>query len=166
MFGELDFNPVARQKPDPICYPSPIGVIEIRIENEEVVAVKFVDTPQQISTVNSEIGKKAIAQLQEYFEGKRFDFDLPLSFQGTDFQQKVWSELCRIPYGETISYHELARRVGNEKAYRAAGNANGKNPICLIIPCHRVIQANGNLGGYAYGSEVKGFLLELEKSKM
>jgi methylated-DNA-[protein]-cysteine S-methyltransferase len=104
------------------------------------------------------------AQLDEYFAGERRAFDLPMSLEGTDFQRRVWSALCGIPYGETISYGELARRVGNPKASRAVGLANGRNPIAVIVPCHRVIAADGSLGGYGGGSDRKVHLLELERS--
>lgn len=103
-----------------------------------------------------------IRQLQEYFQGSRREFDLPLAPDGTEFQQQVWAELRRIPFGETISYGELARRINNPKAVRAVGLANGRNPISIVIPCHRVIGANGKLTGYGGGLERKKRLLELE----
>lgn len=102
-------------------------------------------------------------QLHEYFSGRRRDFDLPLAPEGTPFQRSVWRCLGRIPYGETISYAELARRVGNPKASRAVGSANGKNHIPIVIPCHRVIAANGSLGGFGGGLPMKTKLLALER---
>jgi methylated-DNA-[protein]-cysteine S-methyltransferase len=104
-------------------------------------------------------------QLGEYFRGARKTFDIALAPEGTDFQKRVWTELLRIPYGETISYMELARRVGNPKSSRAVGGANGSNPIWLIVPCHRVIGSNGTLTGYAGGVGIKQALLELEGAK-
>lgn len=101
-------------------------------------------------------------QLAEYFRGERKDFDLPLAPRGTPFQLRVWEELRRIPYGATVSYAELAARVGNPGAFRAVGRANGTNPIPVVIPCHRVINAGGALGGYGGGLPVKRALLELE----
>jgi methylated-DNA-[protein]-cysteine S-methyltransferase len=101
-------------------------------------------------------------QLTEYFAGTRTTFDIPLSTPGTAFQTKVWDELTRIPYGETISYGELARRIGDPKASRAVGLANGRNPISIIVPCHRVIGANGTLTGYAWGIERKRALVTFE----
>jgi len=104
-------------------------------------------------------------QLSEYLAGKRKKFDLKIDFKklpGTPFQKRVWKELIKIPYGTVISYKELARRVGKPKAYRAVGNANGKNPIPVIIPCHRVIAADGSLGGYSSGLHIKKKLLKLE----
>lgn len=107
--------------------------------------------------------KEAIKQLKEYFSGKRTEFDLEMELGGTDFQKKVWNNLKKIPAGKTISYKTLAKNVGNSKASRAAGSANGKNPVCIIIPCHRVIGADGRLGGYNGGLEVKQWLLDHEK---
>jgi methylated-DNA-[protein]-cysteine S-methyltransferase len=101
-------------------------------------------------------------QLDEYFRGSRQRFELPLELRGTEFQQKVWTELGNIPFGETWSYRELADRIGNPGAVRAVGTANGRNPICILIPCHRVIRISGDLGGYAGGLENKARLLELE----
>jgi methylated-DNA-[protein]-cysteine S-methyltransferase len=102
-------------------------------------------------------------QLQEYFDGTRREFDLPLDLRGTGFQLTVWCELARIPYGETISYGELARRIGEPTASRAVGAANGANPIPIVIPCHRVIGANGSLTGFGGGIETKKWLLALER---
>ena len=102
-------------------------------------------------------------QLGEYFDGARRDFDVRLAPEGTEFQQRVWNELGKIPYGQTISYGELARRVGNPNASRAVGAANGRNPISIIIPCHRVIGSTGKLTGYGGGLPVKVGLLELER---
>ncbi|MBN8221859.1 MAG: methylated-DNA--[protein]-cysteine S-methyltransferase [Spirochaetes bacterium] len=107
--------------------------------------------------------KLAAEQLKSYFAGLLDHFDLPLAFRGTEFQNKVWSELTKIPYGQTISYGELARRVGNPQASRAVGLANGKNPIAIIVPCHRVIGTNGTLTGYGGGLPRKKKLLELEQ---
>lgn len=103
-----------------------------------------------------------VAQLEAYFEGDRRAFDVTMRLEGTDFQRHVWDELRAIPYGETISYGELARRVGNPNASRAVGLANGRNPIAIIVPCHRVIGANGDLTGYGGGLERKTWLLEHE----
>jgi methylated-DNA-[protein]-cysteine S-methyltransferase len=101
-------------------------------------------------------------QLNEYFAGTRKEFDLPLDIEGTDFQKKVWNELQKIPYGKTISYKTLSEKLGDVKAIRAVGKANGQNPVAIIIPCHRVIGANGNLVGYAGGLDIKEKLLHLE----
>lgn len=107
--------------------------------------------------------KKAEKQLAQYFAGKRKDFDLPLDIKGTIFQLKAWRELQKIPYGKTISYGEQARRVGDVNKARAVGMANGRNPICIVVPCHRVIGASGALTGFGGGLKTKEFLLKLEK---
>ena len=110
--------------------------------------------------------RKVVHQLRAYFAGELESFDLDLAPEGTPFQQKVWSELLKIPYGETISYGELARRIGNPSASRAVGLANGSNPIPIIIPCHRVIGSNGKLTGYGGGLPIKEKLLALEKRQL
>ena len=103
-----------------------------------------------------------VRQLEEYFAGRRRGFDLPLDLRGTDFQKRCWQELLKIPHGETRSYAEIARAIGNPAAVRAVGLANGKNPIAIIVPCHRVIGSDGSLTGYGGGLDVKRQLLELE----
>lgn len=151
---------------DTIYYKSPVGVLEIKEENGFIVSLEIF---QEISSenkpvkTNSPILVEVQKQLDEYFAGKRFNFDLPLKQNGTDFQQRAWDFLKTIPYGETVSYKTEAEAVGNPKSSRAIGSANGANNIAIIIPCHRVINANGKLGGYAYGLEVKEKLLDLEK---
>jgi methylated-DNA-[protein]-cysteine S-methyltransferase len=102
-------------------------------------------------------------ELAEYFAGKRSRFTVALDLEGTEFQKKVWAELRRIPFGKTISYRELAKNIRKPKAFRAVGNANGKNPACIIVPCHRVIAADGSLGGYSGGLPMKRTLLALER---
>ena len=109
--------------------------------------------------------KKAARQLKEYFGGKRSEFDLPLAFDGTVFQKSVWAALLTIPYGETRSYGDIAKQIGNPKGFRAVGMANNQNPIAIICPCHRVIGSNGSLVGYAAGLEHKEYLLNLESRR-
>ena len=108
--------------------------------------------------------KEAHQQLSEYLKGERKSFDLPLRMKGTDFQQRVWNALLDIPYGETRSYKQIAEAIGNPKAVRAVGMANNRNPLLIVVPCHRVIGADGKLVGYGAGIEKKEFLLRLEKS--
>lgn len=110
---------------------------------------------------------KIVNELDEYFSGTRTEFDIPLDIsQGTSFQQKVWLELLKIPYGTTISYAKLAKNIGKPTAFRAVANANGRNPISLIIPCHRVIASDGGLGGYTGGLDIKRILLDLESHSL
>lgn len=104
----------------------------------------------------------AATQLEEYLKGKRKIFELKLDVEGTPFQRQVWNELANIPFGKTLSYKDIAKNIDNPKAVRAVGTANGRNPICIIVPCHRVIAANGTLGGYIAGLSVKKKLLDLE----
>ena len=108
--------------------------------------------------------KEAHQQLSEYLKGERKSFDLPLRMKGTDFQQRVWNALLKIPYGETRSYKQIAEAIGNPKAVRAVGMANNRNPLLIVVPCHRVIGADGKLVGYGAGIEKKEFLLRLENS--
>ena len=111
---------------------------------------------------DTELLLEAKKELEEYFEGKRKEFDLPLEQEGTEFQKRVWNALEKIPYGETRTYKEVAKMIGNEKASRAVGMANNKNNIPIIVPCHRVIGSNGKLVGYALGLDMKKYLLDLE----
>jgi len=108
--------------------------------------------------------RKVLFQLKKYLEGKLRRFDCRLDMRGTPFQKKVWSALAKIPYGRTRSYMDIARAIGHPKAFRAVGNANGKNPIPLIIPCHRVIESNGGLGGFGHGLKVKKQLIDFERT--
>ena len=120
--------------------------------------------PQKALLQTTELLSMATIQLDEYFQGKRTTFSLPFKLTGTPFQLTVWKELQNIPYGKTTSYKEIAQKINKPKACRAVGMANNKNPLAIIIPCHRVIGSNGKLIGYAGGLKLKNYLLELEKS--
>lgn len=144
-------------------YRSPLGLMEIHIRDFAVTKISFATGIPAIAEPRSDFAQTVAAEMDDYFAGKLKSFSFPIKTEGTAFQQRVWSELKKIPYGETISYQELAKRSGNPKAYRAAGSANGKNPVCIAVPCHRVIKTDGSIGGYAYGTEVKQQLLNLEK---
>ena len=120
--------------------------------------------PQKALLQTTELLSMATIQLDEYFQGKRTVFSLPFKLTGTPFQLAVWKELQNIPYGQTTSYKEIAQKINKPKAYRAVGMANNKNPLPIIIPCHRVIGSNGKLIGYAGGLKLKNYLLELEQS--
>ena len=140
---------------------SPLGITKI-VGDENGVAIISVLAEGEISkTIPKEL-KIAVAQLQEYFDGKRKDFDFKLNPKGTDFQQKVWQELLNIPFGKTISYLDLSKKLGDVKAIRAVASANGKNPLWIVVPCHRVIGTDGSLTGYAGGLWRKKWLLEHE----
>jgi methylated-DNA-[protein]-cysteine S-methyltransferase len=144
-----------------ISFNSPLGFLILKSDGQSVTAIFF--SENDIQEQNScEVLDSCKAQLDDYFSGKSLTFDLPLSPEGTEFQQRVWSELLKIPYGETITYMDMALRLGDPKCIRAAGTANGKNPIAIIIPCHRVIGAGNKLTGYAGGLWRKKILLELE----
>ena len=147
---------------------SPIGTLLIAGDPEAIRHIEFPKNgkpvrpePEWEHSARGPVGE-AIRQLRDYFAGRRTEFHLPLAPDGTPFQRAVWRQLQDIPYGETISYGELARRVGNPKASRAVGSANGANPIPIVIPCHRVIAADGKLGGFGGGLPVKQALLDLE----
>lgn len=148
---------------------SPVGLLTLIASDSALMAViwedddpKRVRVKSQTEDIKHPVLLEAERQLQEYFSGKRKSFSLKLDLQGTEFQKAVWSELLKIPYGETRSYGELARKIGNAKASRAVGAANGKNPISIIVPCHRVIGSSGKLTGFAGGLLVKEKLLKLE----
>ena len=148
-------------------YNTKIGRIGIEENGMAITRLDFInkDVQEEIIEENeTALLKEAIKQLNEYLDGKRTLFDLPLEPKGTEFQKKVWNALKEIPFGETRSYGEIAKIIGNEKASRAVGMANNKNPIAIIVPCHRVIGANGKLVGYAGGIDIKEKLLELEKN--
>lgn len=140
---------------------SPIGTLEIMGDEEGISQVLFLDEKPSIRNSNPVLDE-CVKQLSEYFENQRTEFDLKLNPAGTDFQKSVWEELQRIPFGKTISYMDLAKRLGDPKVIRAAGTANGMNPIAIIIPCHRVIGTDGSLTGYAGGLKRKQWLLEHE----
>jgi len=148
---------------------SPVGQLKLVANEHALVAIlwdnenpKRVRLAELIEEVSHPILLNTQQQLIEYFSGQRKVFDIPLDFEGTDFQKKVWSALLTIPYGETRSYKQIAQQLGHEKAVRAVGAANGKNPISIIAPCHRVIGAGGALVGFAGGLDKKEILLRLE----
>lgn len=138
---------------------SPVGALTVTADEDSIISLLFGDGGM---TEPNGVILNALRQLEEYFSGSRKSFDLPINPHGTPFQRSVWAALCDIPYGKTRTYGEIAANIGSEKACRAVGMANNRNPIAIIIPCHRVIGANGKLVGYAGGLEVKRFLLELE----
>src|SRR5665213_388828 len=150
-------------------YHSPVGIIQIKISNNYISELIYVDDEpetqsEKIKLAVSEIDllKKCVTQFDDYFSGKRKTFDLPIQQSGTAFQQKVWNELIKIPFGKTISYLQLAQKLGDAKSIRAAASANGRNKLNIIVPCHRVIGSDGKLVGYGGGLPRKKWLLEHE----
>lgn len=145
---------------------TPLGPLLVAEENGALCRVEFADTfPLEATAGETPLLKKAKSQLNEYFAGQRRQFDLPLAMPGTAFEQAVWRALGNIPYGQTRSYAQIAAEAGNPRAARAVGMANHKNPISIIVPCHRVIGANGKMVGYGGGLDKKEKLLALEKQQ-
>ena len=144
-----------------ISFKSPLGFIVLKSNGELVTEISFAEN-EILEQHSCKVLEECRGQFEGYFSGELMEFDLPLAPEGTEFQQKVWAELLKIPYGETITYMDLAVRLGDPKCIRAAGTANGKNPIAIVIPCHRVIGAGNKLTGYAGGIWRKKMLLELE----
>lgn len=151
---------------------SPVGVLTLVAtqsalcvlswDGDQVPAVQTLVTTS-VEAPSHPVLAQATRELAEYFAGARQRFDVPVQLRGTAFQQSAWNALCTIPFGETISYGEQARRVGNPRAVRAVGGANGRNPVGIVVPCHRVIGANGSLTGFGGGIEAKAWLLEHER---
>ncbi len=140
---------------------TPLGIAELTGDSDGLSSVKVLDEGIISAEIPSELKETAL-QLEAYFKGTLQSFDLKLNLQGTDFQKKVWKKLLEIPYGSTTSYLQLSRDLGDEKAIRAVASANGKNPLWIIVPCHRVIGSNGSLTGYAGGLHRKKWLLDME----
>jgi methylated-DNA-[protein]-cysteine S-methyltransferase len=144
-----------------VCIKTPLGMATIT-GNENGISVIAIADDGVVSEAIPLVLQEVVTQLNDYFEGKRTEFDVLLNPQGTDFQKKVWNGLLQIPYGKTMNYLELSKQLGDVKAIRAVASANGKNPLWIIIPCHRVIGTDGSLTGYAGGLWRKKWLLELE----
>lgn len=154
-------------------YQSPLGPLGLVASTEGLVAVLWPDDPPErvrvgddmVESPDNELLIETATQLDEYFGGTRQTFDLPLDLRGTEFQVAAWTALAGIPYGETATYGEQAAWLGRPKAVRAIGAANGRNPVSIVLPCHRVLGANGSLTGFAGGLDAKRFLLDIEQSK-
>lgn len=141
---------------------SPLGFTKIVGDEHGIASVSILDSEETLTTLIPNSLKLCVKQLQEYFDGNRTAFGLKLNPKGTEFQKKVWKELVKIPYGKTVSYLDLAKKLGDAKAIRAVASANGKNPLWIIVPCHRVIGSDGSLTGYAGGLHRKQWLLNHE----
>ena len=145
-----------------VLYHAPVGDLKITCENGAVTELRRAAAPV-VETEPDALTAQVCRQLDEYFAGTRRAFDFPCRLRGTPFQRKVWAALCRIPYGETRTYGQLAAAIGRPSACRAVGGACHSNPIAILQPCHRVVGRSGRLTGYAYGVEMKQYLLELEQ---
>lgn len=150
---------------------TPIGPVLLAGDEEGLKHLIFLEDKEKFKipdgwVENGDFFSEISRQLEAYFSGKLKCFDIKLDPEGTEFQKFVWNALCEVPYGETRSYKEIAVSIGNPKAYRAVGLANNRNPIAIIVPCHRVIGANGKLTGYASGLDIKEFLLKLEENNL
>jgi len=145
-----------------VYYPTPIGYVRITENDGFITSIYMLDGEFETHPPETPLLKKAVQQLDEYFRGERKDFDLPIKQQGSDFQQQVWDELSKIEYGKTISYLDQSKRMNNPLGIRAIAAANGKNPLIIVVPCHRVIGSDGNLIGFGAGLWRKKWLLEHE----
>jgi len=145
-------------------YDFEFGILKIGYTDIAIISLKQVDQID-VDNEHSALSDLAFDQVREYLKGHRQTFDFPYELHGTEFQKKVWNALCRIPYGETRTYKEIASVVGNPKASRAVGMANSKNPLMVVVPCHRIVGTDGNLIGYAGGLDMKKALLELERKE-
>lgn len=143
---------------------TPLGILEISANEDAVTSIYFVDQAAELK--RNAVTELAKLQLKEYFAKTRTEFDIPLRAKGTEFQQQVWAALGTIKHGDTCSYADIASFIKNPKAVRAVGAANGKNPMTIVVPCHRVIGANGSLTGYASGTERKAWLLNHESNSL
>lgn len=143
---------------------TPLGMMEIEATDHMVKSIHFVEELREVN--QNALTTKTKHQLHGYFTGQRQRFDLPLAASGTDFQQQVWRALAGVEYGQTCSYGAIAKKIKNPKAVRAVGAANGKNPLSIVVPCHRVIGANGSLVGYASGNQRKAWLLNHEAKSL
>ena len=148
---------------DKTFYKSPIGLIEISGTEHSITSLFFFEQEPKINFTSNSYLENCLSQLNEYFNGTRHEFELKLEPDGTEFQKKVWKELIKIPFGVTVSYSNITKKIGDEKAIRAVANANGQNKISIIIPCHRVIGSDGSLTGYGGGLWRKKWLLEHEQ---
>lgn len=145
-------------------YPTPMGRITLASDGSSLTQLAFGAVELAGANMPTALTNEAANQVQEYLAGKRKEFDLPLDPRGTAFQQQVWDALRCIPYGETRSYQQVAQMLGKPQAMRAVGSANNKNPLPIVVPCHRVIGASGDLVGYVAGLKIKKFLLDLEQA--
>lgn len=146
-------------------YKTPVGIMCIKENDGYITEIHMGKDSDTVEEIETKLIRKTYEEIMRYFSKKRKSFDIPIKLEGTEFQKRVWDALIQIPYGKTCTYKDIAEKIGNPKACRAVGGANNKNPIMIIVPCHRVIGKNGDLVGYAGGIEVKQKLLDLEQGK-
>jgi methylated-DNA-[protein]-cysteine S-methyltransferase len=143
-------------------FDSPVGILQVSCDEQNIVSIKFMDSPVDMSLNHHPLLDQSVQQLKDYFSGRRMIFEIPYVQPGTDFQRKIWDHLIKIPFGKTLTYKQLTAQFGDMKAIRAVASANGKNDLAILVPCHRVIGSNGSLTGYAGGLWRKKWLLEHE----
>ena len=158
----VPFDSLRSVEPNYFVYQTPLGRVSIQAREQCITRIELGPVELEGRYASSSVTNQAATQIQEYLAGKRSSFDLQLAPEGSEFQLLVWQQLCKIPYGQTMSYGDVAREIGRPKAFRAVGMAANRNRILLAIPCHRVIGADGGLVGFACGLHVKRFLLDLE----
>lgn len=141
---------------------TPVGSLKVTASEKGLVKVSLMNKKGDQQKPQQKLLNEIINQIKEYFAGHRRMFDVPLDREGTDFQKKVWKETAKIPFGKTLTYSDIAKKIGHPKAVRAVGTALGKNPVCIVIPCHRVLPKSGGIGSYAYGAKMKKWLLSHE----
>lgn len=142
---------------------TPVGMVKVTASEKGLVKVSVMNKKGDQQKAHTVLLNDIVVQMKEYFAGHRRLFDVPLDREGTDFQKKVWKETAKIPYGKTVTYGDIAKKIGHPQAVRAVGTALGKNPVCIVIPCHRVLPKSGGIGSYAYGEPMKKWLLEHER---
>ena len=162
----LDFNDFKASSATYFVYQTPLGRVSIQAHGDAITRISLGAVEFDAQLKATSLTNNAATQVQEYLAAKRREFDLPLAPQGSDFQLLVWQQLCKIPYGSTMSYAHVAKAIGRENAYRAVGMAANRNPLILAVPCHRVVGSDGSLVGFACGLHVKRYLLDLESSSM
>ena len=162
----LPFAEVRKTTPTYFVYQTPLGRVSIQARDQAITQMRLGSCQLDGQNKSTAATNAVATQVQEYLAGKRTEFDLTAAAQGTDFQVEVWQQLCRIAYGQTMSYSQVAEAIGKPKAYRAVGAAANSNPILLAIPCHRVVGSDGSLVGFASGLHIKRYLLDLEAGKL
>lgn len=143
---------------------TPVGILTLLSTQKGLAELRKLNKKSDQKLLQEEGLNQFNSELNEYFLGTRKQFDLPLDMEGTDFQKAVWKAVAKVPYGKVVTYSDLAKQIGHPKAVRAVGTALGKNPVCIVVPCHRVVPKSGGIGNYAYGASMKQWLIDFEKT--